>query len=91
MSIRYSENMNKPSITTITKVKKNAVSLPRRLRKAWNEANIAVVAPPQGDTLILKRVQKPVERLSEIARRNTLRPMKRQAVNREIAAYRSGQ
>lgn len=80
-----------PTITAITKIKKNAVSLPRRLRKAWNEADVAVVAPSQGDTLILKRIRKPVQRLSEIAERNTLRPMNRQAVNREIAAYRSGQ
>lgn len=80
-----------PTITTIIKIKKNVVSLPRRLRKAWNEADVVVVAPSQGDTLILKRMHKPVQRLSEIAERNALRSMSRQAVNREIAAYRSEQ
>lgn|SRR3989338_9143159 len=74
--------------TTIIKVKNNTVTLPRGLGKTWKNADVALVVPPSDDTLILQRIRKARGRLSEIATRNPLPRMSRQAVNREITAYR---
>ena len=78
-----------PMSTTIIKVKNSTVTLPRGLGKTWKNADVAVVIPPSGDTLVLQRIRKAEGRLSEIAARNPLPRMSRQAVSREITAYRS--
>lgn len=81
----YIEHMS----TTVVKVKNNTVTLPRKLERMWNNADVVVTTPPSGDTIILKRVEQKKGRVSEIAVRNPLPKMSRQAVNREITAYRS--
>ena len=73
---------------TIT-VKNNAIRLPGKFRKEWNGLTVAVLVPTRGDTLILKRIAKPLMRLSEIASRNKRARVSRARINREIAAYRA--
>ena len=70
-------------------IKNSVVTLPREFEKRWNNAEVAVVSSPTEDTLILKRLQKPVQSLSTIAARNTRPPMSRGTINREIRAYRA--
>ena len=74
--------------SSILTIKNNAVLLPTKFGKRWNNVEVAVVAA-EADTLILKRVRKPTLRLAAIATRIALPRMSRSAVNREIAAYRS--
>jgi hypothetical protein len=75
---------------TVT-IKDNSIRLPEKLRgnKSWNDSKLLMFMPPKGDTLILKRISKPVVKLSFIAKRNKLAPISRTAINKEIAAYRT--
>ena len=45
--------------TQTAKVKNGTIVLPRELRKAWKMAEVFVF--PSDDTLIIKKVQKPLE------------------------------
>ena len=69
-------------------IKNNAILLPTRFGKRWNNVEVAVIAT-EADTLVLKRIRKPVGRLADIATHIKFPRMSRSAVNREILAYRS--
>ena len=45
--------------TKTTKVKNGTLTLPKELRKAWKEAEVFIF--PSEDTLIVKKIQKPLE------------------------------
>lgn len=77
--------MNQSKLT----IKNGRVLLPRGISEKWNNAEVAVLPSQSNDTLIIKRVQKPLRRLSEIAERSPLSRMNKQAINREIQDYRA--
>ncbi len=70
-------------------VKNRKVALPPALGEQWENAQVAILPSRDNDTLIIKRMQKPLRRLSDIAARNTLPRMSKQAINKEIRAYRN--
>ena len=74
--------------SSILTIKNNAILLPTRFGKRWNNVEVAVIAT-EADTLVLKRIRKPVGRLADIATHINFPHMSRSAVNREILVYRS--
>ena len=74
-------------MTTMTlKVKNGTIKLPKIFQNAWKQAEVLLF--PSDDTLIVKKVQKPAGKLSQIARRASSPPMSAYELNREIAEYR---
>lgn len=45
--------------TKTTKVKNGTITLPKEFRKSWKEAEVFIF--PSTDTLIVKKIQKPLE------------------------------
>ena len=70
-------------------IKKGKVELPREISKTWDNAEITMLPSEDNDTLIIKRMQKPLRHLSEIAERNPLPRLSTQALNQEIKSYRA--
>lgn len=72
--------------TQTTKVKNGTITLPKEFRKAWKEADVFIF--PNKDTLIIKKLQKPFPRLSEIASKVSSKKMSQKEIKKEIRAYR---
>lgn len=66
--------------------KNGSITLPKKLGRKWS--NVSVFIVPSKDTLVIKKMQKPLGRLSDIARKNTSRRMSRRTIERQIRAYR---
>lgn len=70
------------------KVKNGTIKLPKNVQKQWKRADVVLF--PSHDTLVLKRLQKPLGKLSDIVGRISLPQMKTREIEREITAYRQG-
>jgi len=73
-------------VTQTTKVKNGMIVLPKGLRKTWKRTEVFIF--PNKDTLIIKKIQKPLSRLSELASRISLPKMTKKEIEKEIQAYR---
>jgi len=72
--------------TQTTKVKNGIITLPKKLWKAWKKGEIFIF--PNKDTLIIKKVQKPLSRLSNLASRISSPKMSQKEIEKEIQTYR---
>ena len=72
--------------TQTTKVKNGTIVLPKELRKTWKRAEIFIF--PNEDTLIIKKIQKPLPKLSDLASRISSPKMSQKEIEKEIQAYR---
>lgn len=72
--------------TTTLKIKNGTIKLPKDLQKSWKQADVLLF--PTKDTLIVKKVQNPIQKLSEIADRITFSPLTQREVAKEVAEYR---
>lgn len=70
-----------------TKVENGKIVLPKQLRKAWKEAKIFLF--PNEDTLVVKRIRKPLAQLSELASRVSSTKLSRKEIEKEIQAFRN--
>jgi hypothetical protein len=75
-------------ITKIAKVTNGVLSLPRELMERWENANVLIV--PADDTMVVKRMEKQLKSLSEVAERVSIPAMSDEEVANEIASYRAG-
>ncbi len=75
-------------MATTLKVKNGIIRLPKNVERQWNQADAVLF--PSRDTLVVKRVQKPLGKLSDIPNRISLPRMKAREIEREITAYRRG-
>ena len=69
-----------------TKINNGAMTLPKEIRAAWQGARVLVM--PTDDTLIIKRMEKPLKKLSDLANRVSTPPMTQQEIDKEIKADR---
>ena len=77
------------NMTTQTAKVKNGeirIALPKKLRKTWKGADVFVF--PAEDSLLLKRIQKPLAKLSDLASRISSSKMSQKEINKEIQAGR---
>ena len=70
------------------KVINGSITLPRALRERWENADVLIV--PADDTMVMKRIGKPLKRLSDAAERVSSAPLSQEEIADEIAAYRAG-
>lgn len=73
-------------VTQTAKVKNGTIILPKKLRKAWQKAEVFIF--PNPDTLIIKKIQKPLSRLSELPSRISSPKMSQKEIEKEIQACR---
>lgn len=75
-------------INQATKVRNGKISfnLPRKLQKTWKEAEVFIFQ--NEDTVILKRIQKPLAKLSDLVSKISSSRMSQKEINEEIQAYR---
>jgi len=69
-----------------TKIENGTIALPQVIRQAWEKANVLIF--PSQDTLLIKKVAKPINNLSEIANRITSKQMPLSTIAKEIKQYR---
>ena len=69
-----------------TKVKNGMIILPKELRKTWKKVDVFIF--PNEDTLIIKKIQKPFPKLSDLASRISSPKMSQKEIEKEIQAYR---
>jgi len=69
-----------------TKIKNGTISLPEKIRKSWKGAEIFIF--PSRDTLIVKKIQKPLSKLSNLAQRISSPKMSQKEIEKEIQDYR---
>jgi len=67
-------------------IKNGMIKLPKGIQRAWKQVEVVIF--PSKDTLVVKKVQKPIRKLSEIAERISLSRMSSQEVEKEITSYR---
>lgn len=74
--------------TQTTKIRNGKISftLPQKLQRAWRGAEVFVF--PTEDSLILKRISKPLSRLSDLASRISSHKISQKEINKEIQSYR---
>lgn len=73
---------------TIT-VKNGTITLPKVLQRKWQKAEVFVL--PDDDTLVLKKLRKPLMKLSAIASRTASLPrLSAKQIQKEIDASRQG-
>lgn len=72
--------------TTTLKIINGTIRLPKELQRSWKQAQVLLF--PSKDTLIVKKVQKSIQKLSEVAERITLSSMSEREIEKEIAEYR---
>ncbi len=73
--------------TKTAKVTKGSLVLPRELLARWENADVLIV--PDEDTIIVKRMEKPLQRLTELMERVSSPTMTNEEIVNEIAAYRA--
>ena len=69
-----------------TKIKNGIIVLPPNLRRAWKEGEVFIF--PNKDTLIIKKLQRSVSRLSKIASKISSKRMSQKEIEKEIQAFR---
>ncbi len=69
-----------------TKIKNGIITLPEKIRKFWKETEIFIF--PSKDTLIVKKIQKPLSKLSDLAQRISSPKMNQKEIAKEIQNYR---
>lgn len=72
--------------STITKIQNGTIVLPKSLRKTWQKGDVFIF--PSQDTLIVKKVQKSLSRLSDLASRVSSPKMTQKEIQKEIQDYR---
>ncbi len=70
----------------ITKVKNGSITLPKKLWKTWKGAEVFVF--PNEDSLVVKKVEKPLSRLSDLASRISSPKMSQKEISKEVQSYR---
>jgi len=73
-------------VTQTTKVKNGMIILPKEFKKAWKKTEVFIF--PSKDTLIIKKIQKPLSRLSDLALRISSPKMGFKEIEKEIQSYR---
>lgn len=72
--------------TQTLKIKNGAIALPSVLLKKWQESDVLVF--PSEDTLLIKRIQNPLKKLSDLAGRISVKPFANKSIAQEIKNYR---
>ncbi len=72
--------------STITKIKNGAIVLPKTLQKKWQKGKVFIF--PSNDTRIVKKTQKPLSKLSDLALKISLPKMTQKEIQKEIQSYR---
>ncbi|MGB2762585.1 MAG: hypothetical protein WBC21_03570 [Minisyncoccales bacterium] len=73
-------------VTQTVKIKNGTITLPEKIRKSWKGAEISIF--PSKDTLIVKKIQKPLSKLSDLAQRISSPKMSQKEVEKEVQYYR---
>jgi len=73
-------------ITKTVKIKNGTITLPKKIRKSWKGTEIFIF--PSKDTLIIKKIQKPLSKLSNLAQRISYPKISRKEIEKEIKNYR---
>ena len=69
-----------------TKIENGTIALPRIIRQNWDKADILIF--PSQDTLLIKKIEKSINNLSEIAQRISSKPAVKKIIAKEIKLYR---
>lgn len=72
--------------TQTVKIENGTITLPEEIQKDWREAEVLVF--PNNDTLIVKKVSRPLKKLSDLADRTVSPAMSSREIDQEIQAYR---
>lgn len=72
--------------SAIATIRDRATVLPKKLGKGWEQAKVYIFST--GDTLIWKKAEKSISKLSDIAARITAHKMSQKKIEAEIQAYR---
>jgi virulence-associated protein VagC len=73
-------------VTQTATIKDGKIILPAKLRKPWKKAKVFIF--PSDDTLIVKKAQKPLSNLSDLASRVSLPKMSKKEIEKEIQSFR---
>ena len=71
--------------TQTATIKDGKITLPEKLRKPWKKAKVFIF--PSNDTLIVKKVQKPLSNLSDLASRISSPKISEREIKKEIQSY----
>jgi len=74
--------------TQTAKVINGTLTFPRDLKPQWDNAELLLIQTGD-DTMIVKRMEKPLASLSEVAERVSAPAMTSEEIADEIAAYRA--
>lgn len=69
----------------ITTIKNGIIVLPKAIRKAWQGANIFLL--PGEDSILIKKIEKPLERFSDLADRIKSPKINWGEIENEIRAF----
>jgi len=72
--------------TKTAKVINGSLTLPREIGQLWERADVLLV--PSDDTLLVKRIGKPLKKLSDVAERIATPAMATNAIQEEVDQYR---
>jgi hypothetical protein len=72
--------------TQTAQVKNGTIVLPSRIRQSWKTGRVLVFSSQ--DTLIVKKVRRPLSRLSELPSRISSKKMSQKQIEGEIQAFR---
>ncbi len=72
--------------TQTLKVENGRITLPKNLQKNWQKAEVFVF--PNKDTIVIKKIQKPLFRLSGLTSRISSPKMTQKEIEKEIQVYR---
>lgn len=74
------------TISAVAKIKNGFISLPKEFRKSWENAEVYFRISE--DTAILKKIQKPLIKLSDLASKISFPKMNQKEIEKEIQNYR---
>lgn len=69
-----------------TTIKNGTIVLPKAIRKAWQGADVFML--PDEDSILIKKIEKPLKRLSDLADRIKSPKMSQSEIENEIKAFR---
>lgn len=75
----------------IVKIQDGTITLPKELRRKWQQAEVLIMPSEENDSLLVKKIQKSKLKLSELAKIVKLPRMSTGQVQKEIENYRRGQ
>lgn len=73
-------------ITQIAKIKNGTIVLPKEIQKSW--AGIDVFMLPREDSILIKKIEKPQEQLSDLADKVKSPKMSGKEIEQEIEDFR---